>query len=531
MPASSHLDRYSRAAGLWSSHCDLSHTPSRFLVVQLDGGSGKRLSTWELSSAPAPPAGGAPIAEVGLTTVKASLRILNCVGAIVCTVSVVVLIQPHRTALTPLTNAFAAGQCDSPTNETVADCQPGTRSTLVDDGGHAGKNLSLSSRFSNASMFGLRPFWRDIGLPRAGLRTTLARITLGEEWGPGAGNPARSATLVRLSSRPPSGTGDAVAADQDVTPPTVNPVLPAAGAVHVTVVPFVTAVFSEPMDPATVDASTFELRNASNMLVPATVTYRTATNTATLDPTGVLAYSTTYSVRIKGGPTDPRVKDVAGTAMASDFTWSFTTAASPETGPGGPILVITSAANRFSRYYAEILRAEGLNAFDVRDLSAVNGTTLAAYDVAILGEMTLTPGQVTMFHDWVDAGGNLIAMRPDKQLAGLLGVTRRRRDTVQRIPEGRHRDGRRSRHRRSDDPVSRHRGPLFAQRRLEHRHAVHECGTATANPAVTLRAVGPNGGQAASFTFDLARSVVYTRQGNPAWAGDDRDGRPGRPLE
>ena len=48
--------------------------------------------------------------------------------------------------------------------------------------------------------------------------------------------------------------------------------------------------------------------------------------------------------------------------------------------------------------------------------------------------------------------------------------------------------------------------------------------TATVNPAVTLRSVGANGGQAAAFTFDLARSIVYTRQGNPAWAGQDRDG-------
>ena len=28
-----------------------------------------------------------------------------------------------------------------------------------------------------------------------------------------------------------------------------------------------------------------------------------------------------------------------------------------------------------------------------------------------------------MFTDWVTAGGNLIAMRPDTQLAGLLGLT------------------------------------------------------------------------------------------------------------
>src|SRR4029079_809881 len=48
--------------------------------------------------------------------------------------------------------------------------------------------------------------------------------------------------------------------------------------------------------------------------------------------------------------------------------------------------------------------------------------------------------------------------------------------------------------------------------------------TAPSTPAVTLRSVGASGGQAAAFTYDLARSVVYTRQGNPAWAGTERDG-------
>ena len=43
--------------------------------------------------------------------------------------------------------------------------------------------------------------------------------------------------------------------------------------------------------------------------------------------------------------------------------------------------------------------------------------------------------------------------------------------------------------------------------------------TATSYPAVTLRNVGLIGGQAAAFTYDLAASIVYTRQGNPAWVG------------
>ena len=47
----------------------------------------------------------------------------------------------------------------------------------------------------------------------------------------------------------------------------------------------------------------------------------------------------------------------------------------------------------------------------------------------------------------------------------------------------------------------------------------------TSSPAVTVRSVGTSGGQVAAFTYDLARSVVYTRQGNPAWAGQERDGQ------
>src|SRR4029079_10809203 len=48
--------------------------------------------------------------------------------------------------------------------------------------------------------------------------------------------------------------------------------------------------------------------------------------------------------------------------------------------------------------------------------------------------------------------------------------------------------------------------------------------TGIGSPAVTIRPVGEQGGQAAAFTFDLARSIVYTRQGNPAWSGQERDG-------
>ena len=63
----------------------------------------------------------------------------------------------------------------------------------------------------------------------------------------------------------------------------------------------VTATFSEDMDPATISTSTFTLTGPSGP-VPATVTYDTASKTATLTPTSGsgLAFNTAYTVTISG---------------------------------------------------------------------------------------------------------------------------------------------------------------------------------------------------------------------------------------
>src|SRR5262249_4276509 len=193
------------------------------------------------------------------------------------------------------------------------------------------------------------------------------------------------------------------------------------GATGVDPAAVVTVTFTEAMDPTTINSSTFLLLDGSNNPVAASVSYSSATFTATLTPASSLSTLTTYTAVVKGGATG--VKDAAGNAMTADFRWSFTTAgSSPSQGPGGPILVITTASNPFSTYYAEILRAEGLNLFDVADIGSVSSATLAAHDVVLLGEMPLMSGQVTMLTNWVNGGGHLIAMRPDKQLAGLLGL-------------------------------------------------------------------------------------------------------------
>src|SRR4051812_23705025 len=96
--------------------------------------------------------------------------------------------------------------------------------------------------------------------------------------------------------------------------------------------------------------------------------------------------------------------------------------ASPGEGPGGPILVAVDPGDPFGRYYAEILRAEGLNEFGVADISTVTPAILGSANVVLLAQTRVTPAQAAMFSAYVGSGGNLIAMRPDKQLAPLLGL-------------------------------------------------------------------------------------------------------------
>ncbi|RAJ35971.1 Ig-like domain-containing protein [Kitasatospora sp. SolWspMP-SS2h] len=195
----------------------------------------------------------------------------------------------------------------------------------------------------------------------------------------------------------------------------------------------------------------------------------------------------------------------------------------PGGGPGneGPILLVTDSANPYTTYYGEILKSEGLNYYKTADLSTVTSTLLNSYDVVLLAEHQLTAAQTTMFTNWVNTGGRLVAMRPDKQLAGLLGLTTTtdtladsylKINTTAAPGAG-----------LTSDTIGFH--GTADKYALNGATAVatlySDTAVATTNPAVTLRTAGA--GQAAAFTYDLAKSVVQTRQGNAAWGGQQRD--------
>ena len=98
----------------------------------------------------------------------------------------------------------------------------------------------------------------------------------------------------------------------DVTPPTVTAKTPANGATGVGTATVVTATFSEAIDDFTVFFGGFRLRDPSDAVVNANVTYNRDTFVATLTPTAPLAPSTTYTATVS-----QVVKDMAGNALAS----------------------------------------------------------------------------------------------------------------------------------------------------------------------------------------------------------------------
>jgi hypothetical protein len=187
-----------------------------------------------------------------------------------------------------------------------------------------------------------------------------------------------------------------------------------------------------------------------------------------------------------------------------------------------PILLVLNdtAPNPFGGYLAEILRAEGINSFATAPLSAVDAATLQDARLVILAETPLSAGQATLFANYVAGGGRLVAMRPDAQLAPTLGLSTLGTTT-------------------SDGYVLIDQsgpGGGLQNLTLPFKGAATHYALAGATPVAALyenrtsstgRPAVVTFNRTAAWSFDLARSTAYTRQGDPAFAGQDRDGQGG----
>jgi hypothetical protein len=129
-----------------------------------------------------------------------------------------------------------------------------------------------------------------------------------------------------------------------VIPPTVISTIPADLAVGVPLNQIVSATFSEPMNPATINSTTFTLTGPGATPVSGLVAYAAVGNTLTFTPAANLAPNTTFTATIMTG-----AQDLAGTGLANDKVWTFTTGAavvvvSPELVSTVPVNAATGVA-------------------------------------------------------------------------------------------------------------------------------------------------------------------------------------------
>jgi hypothetical protein len=201
--------------------------------------------------------------------------------------------------------------------------------------------------------------------------------------------------------------------------------------------------------------------------------------------------------------------------------WAATGVRGQGGGPAPILVVVNSAApNPFGAYLPEILRAEGINTFDVAQLSAIDAPTLDAAALVVLADTPLTAPQATLFTNYVTGGGRLVAMRPDPQLAGVLGIgfaggtVGNGYVLVDQSGPG----------------AGLHNLTLPFKGAADRYDLAGAAAVAELYSTRTLSANRPavvKFGRTAAWSFDLARSTAYVRQGDPAFAGLDRDGQAG----
>lgn len=167
---------------------------------------------------------------------------------------------------------------------------------------------------------------------------------------------------------------------------------PANGATAVMLNKKITATFNKAMDPLTITASTFTIKNGTTAVL-GTVGY--SGTTATFSPSVNLAPKTLYTGTITTG-----AKDMAGNAIANNYVWTFTTGDSLDNVR--PIVIATDPANGAS---AVILNKIITAKFSkMMDPSTINSTTYQ-----LKQGITTVPGNITY-------SGNVATYNPSSNL-------------------------------------------------------------------------------------------------------------------
>ncbi len=186
--------------------------------------------------------------------------------------------------------------------------------------------------------------------------------------------------------------------------------VPAASATGVAPDATVQATFSRAMYGPSFSTSTFKLTGSGGAAIPATVSYNSTSQTATLTPSASLSASTTYTASI-----DPSVAAADGTPFGSPLTWSFTTI--------GPPNVTAVSPTNGSQYVA---RSGAVTATFSR---AMSGGTITSSSFTVTGpDGTIAPATVTY-----NAASNTATLTPTGMLTGGTTYTAKIDTTVQSV--------------------------------------------------------------------------------------------------
>ena len=170
----------------------------------------------------------------------------------------------------------------------------------------------------------------------------------------------------------------------DMIAPTVTATAPLGNATGVPVSTAITATFSAAMSAATITANSFTLVDARGAAVNGTVSY--AGGTATFSPAANLGANTAYTATLTTA-----VQDAAGNALASNVSWTFTTAADaspptvvaiqPGNGDAGVAIGALVTAT-FSKPMNNATLMNGSFSLSIAGGAAVSGTVSVAGNTA-----------------------------------------------------------------------------------------------------------------------------------------------------
>ncbi|HEY0469733.1 MAG TPA: ice-binding family protein, partial [Polyangiaceae bacterium] len=198
------------------------------------------------------------------------------------------------------------------------------------------------------------------------------------------------------------------------TPPTVLVTTPLNLASNVSINVRPTATFSGPMDATTITNQTFSLKQG-NAVIFGAVTFNTATNTATFTPSMPLGLNLAYTATITTG-----AKDSSGSALAMNFTWSFTTSAC------GQMPVVLGTAANFVVLAGSTVTSTGLSTV-TGDLGVSPGTAATGFPPGILvgakhlGDPTSAKGIADLTTAYNSAAGRTLC--PVSVSGNLGGMT------------------------------------------------------------------------------------------------------------